>query len=41
MIYKGEPVAGADLTFISEGKKRSAFARTDETIILTYDIRTE
>ena len=30
VIYKGEPVTGADLTFLSEGKKRSAFARTDE-----------
>lgn len=29
VLYKGEPVTGADITFICEEKERSAFGRTD------------
>lgn len=29
VVYKGEPVTGADITFICEEKERSAFGRTD------------
>lgn len=30
VTYKGQPVAGADVTFYNDEQKRSAFGRTDE-----------